>query len=87
MKYRIAIGGAVGLLVAGCWAVFAAATFPSTSERLRDVWTFVCITCPIAMAGMHYRIRLYEVLVANAVTYGFVALLVETVRKQLHRTH
>jgi len=87
MKHRIAIGAAVGFLVAGGWAIFAAATFPSTSELLRDVWTFVCITCPIAIAGMHYRISLYEVLVANAVTYGFVALLVETVRKQLHRTH
>jgi len=87
MKHRIAIWAIIGFLVAGCWAVFAAATFPSTSERLRDVWTFVCITCPIAIAGKHYRISLYEVLVANALTYGFVALVVETVRKQLHHTH
>jgi hypothetical protein len=87
MKNRVAIWAIVGFLVAGCWAVFAAATFPSTSERLRDVWTFVCVTCPIAIVGMHHRISLYEVLVTNAVTYGFVGLAVETLRKQLHHTH
>lgn len=87
MKRRIAIWAMAGFLVASCWAVFAAATFPSASEHLREVWTFVCITCPIAIAGMHYRISLYEVLLANAVTYGLVALVVETVRKQLDHRH
>ena len=87
MKRRITIWAMVGFLVAGGWAVFAAATFPSTTERLRDLWTFVCITCPIAIAGMHYRFSLYEVLVANAVTYGLVAVVVESVRKQLRHTH
>lgn len=86
MKHRIAIWAIVGFLVAGFWAVFAAATFPSTSERMRDIWAFVCVTCPIAVAGMHHRISLYEVLVANAVTYGFLGL-VETLRKQLHHAH
>lgn len=87
MKHRIAIWAIIGFLVAGSWAVFAAANFPSTSERMRDVWTFVCITCPIAIAGMHHRISLYEVLVANAVAYGFVGLVVETLRKQFHHGH
>jgi hypothetical protein len=73
-----------GFFVAGFWALFAVATFPSTSERLRDVWTFVCITCPIAIAGMHHPISVYETLVANAVTYGVVGLIVETLRKRLH---
>ena len=87
MKHRIPVWAVVGFLVAGSWAVFAAATFPSTNERMRDVWTFVCVTCPIAIAGMHHRISLYDVLVANAVTYGLVGLVVETVRKQLHHAH
>jgi hypothetical protein len=87
MRYRIAIWAIVGFLVAASWALFAAATFPSTSERMRDVWTFVCITCPIAVAGMHHRISIYEVLVANAITYGFLGLVVETLRKQLHHVH
>jgi hypothetical protein len=50
---------------------------------MRDVWTIVCITCPISIAGMHHPISLYEVLAANAVTYGFLGLAVETLRKQL----
>ena len=76
-----------GFLLAAFWAVFAAVTFPSTSERMRDLWTFVCITCPIAIAGGHHPIRLYEVLIANTLTYAFVGLMVEALRKQLYRAH
>jgi hypothetical protein len=84
MKYRIAMWTLVGFLVAGFWALFAVATFPSTSERMRDVWTFVCITCPIAIAGKHHAISLYETLAANALTYALLGLIVETSRKRLH---
>jgi len=84
MKHRIAIWAVVGFLVAGFWALFAVATFPSTSERMRDVWTFICITCPVAIAGMHHAISLYETLAANAATYALVGLIVETLRKRLH---
>jgi hypothetical protein len=73
-----------GFLVAGFWAIFAFVTFPSTNERMRDVWTLVCLTCPVAIAK-HYPISLYEVLVANAVTYAMIGLIVETLRNQLHR--
>jgi predicted membrane-bound mannosyltransferase len=84
MKYRIAIWALVGFLFAGFWALFAVATFPSTSERMRDLWTFVCITCPIAIAGKHHAISLYETLAANAVAYALVGLIVEASRKRLH---
>jgi hypothetical protein len=87
MKNRITMWVFVGFLLAGFWALFAAATFPSTSERMRNVWPLVCLTCPIAIAGMHHPISLYEVLVANAITYGFVGLIVETMWKQLHPAH
>lgn len=83
MKKRIAMWAIVGFLFAGLWALFAAATFPSI-ERTRDVWTLICITCPIAIAGMHHAISVYAALAANAITYGFVGLIVETLRKQLH---
>ena len=85
MKYRIAMWAIVGFLVAGLWALFAIATFPSTSERMRDVWNFVCITCPIAIVGTYHAISVYETLAANAVTYALVGLIVETLRKRLHR--
>ena len=78
MKYRIAMWASAGFLVAGFWALFAIATFPSTSERMRDVWTLLSLTCPIAIAGMYYPVSLYEVLAANAVTYALVGLIVET---------
>lgn len=84
MRHRIGMWAIAGFLLAGFWALFAIATFPSTNERLRDVWFLVCITCPIAVAGMHHAISLYEALAANAITYGLVGLMVETLRKQLH---
>ena len=84
MKFRIAMWAIAGFLVAGFWALFAFATFPSTNERMRDVWALVSLTCPVAIAGRHYPISLYEVLAANAVTYALVGLIVETLRHQLH---
>jgi hypothetical protein len=84
VKYRIAIWIVTGFLIAGFWALFAMATFPSSPERMRDVWIVVCVTCPVAILGKHYPISLYVALVANAVAYGFVGLAVEALRKQLH---
>ena len=84
MKYRIALWGSAGFLVASFWALFAFATFPATNERLRDLWALVSLTCPVAIAGRHYPISLYEALAANAVTYALVGLIVETLRHQLH---
>jgi hypothetical protein len=83
MKCRIAMWASAGFLVAGSWALFAFATFPSTNERMRDVWTLISLTCPVAIAGRHYPISLYEVLAANAVTYALVGLIGETLRHQL----
>jgi hypothetical protein len=83
VKYRIAMWAGAGFLVAVFWALFAIATFPSTSERMRDVWTLISLTCPVAIAGRHYPISLYEVLAANAVTYALAGLIVETLRRQL----
>jgi hypothetical protein len=85
MKYRIAMWATAGFLVACFWVLFAIATFPSSIERMRDLWALVGFTCPVAMAGRYYPISFYEVLAANAITYASVGLLVETVRKQLHQ--
>ncbi len=86
MKYRIALWASAGFLVAGFWALFAFATFPSTNERMRDVWALVSLTCPVAIAGRHYAISLYEALAINTVTYALVGLLVETLRRQLNHS-
>jgi len=82
MKYRIAMWASAGFMAAGFWAIFAFVTFPSTNERMRDVWTLVCLTCPIAIAK-HYPMSLYEVLAANAVTYALIGMMVEVLRHQL----
>ena len=87
MKYRIALWCSAGFLVAGFWALFAFATFPATNERLRDLWALVSLTCPVAIAGRHYPISLYEALAANAVTYALVGLIVETLRQRLHHAY
>ena len=83
MKYRVAMWATVGFLVAGFWALLFLATFPHTNERMRDMWAFVIITCPIAVVR-RYPISLYEVLAANAITYGMVGLIMETLLKRLH---
>jgi hypothetical protein len=84
MRNRIAMWASAGFLVASFWALFAFATFPSTSERMRDVWGLVSLTCPVAIAGRHYAISVYEALAANAVTYALVGLIVETLRHRVH---
>lgn len=78
MKYRVAIWACAGFAVAAFWAFFAWAAFPSGLERTSSLWTFLSVTCPIAIAGRHYAISLYEVLVANAATYALIGLIVES---------
>ncbi len=83
MKYPIAMWASAGFLVGGFWALFAVTTFPSTNERMRDVWSLVGLACPVAIAGRHYAISFYEALAVNTVTYALVGLFVETLRRQL----
>ena len=84
MKLRIAIWASAGFLVAAFWALFAIATFPATSERMRDVGILISLTCPVSIAGMHYPISLFEALAANTLTYALVGLIVEVLRHPLH---
>jgi len=84
MKYRIAVWASAGFLVAGGWALYALATLPFTNERMREAWTLISLTCPIALVGMHFPISLYWTLIANAATYALVGLIVETLRHRLN---
>ena len=86
MKYRIGIWAIVGLLVAGFWALFAFATFPST-DRMREILPLITFTCPIGILGMHHALSIYAVLAANALTYAVLGLIIETLRRQLHHAH
>jgi hypothetical protein len=85
MKYRIAIWGAAGFLVASGWAVyFLVAVKNLPIEPM--VSTLVRLTCPIAIVGSHYPVSLYLALAANVATYALVGLVVETLRRQSNRS-
>jgi len=84
MKYRIAIGAGVGLLVAAGWALYALVTTPPALGLGDPLLPLVRLTCPIAILGSSYPISLYLVLLANAATYALAGLLVETLRQRLH---
>ena len=86
MKRRIFIWAGAGFLVAAFWALYALAAFPSTNERMRDLWPVVTVTCPILIGGIHYPISLYQALAANTFTYALVGLIVESLRR-LHSRH
>lgn len=82
MRSRIAWWAAAGFLVAGCWALFAIATFPHTNERMRDLWVLIGVTCPVAFIGRHFQLSLNWVLAANGATYALVGLIGEALRRQ-----
>src|SRR5438093_13282632 len=72
MKRRIVTWAIAGFLVAGFWALYAAAPFPSPLISDQPiVWTVINITCPISFASFlfHFCIKLYWVLLDTAATY------------------
>ena len=81
MKYRIAMWASAGFLVAAYWAVYAFATMPLMPFTQPEIMILVRVTCPTALLSF-YPLSLYWVLLANAVTYGLIGLIVETLRPQ-----
>ncbi len=66
MRYRVALWGLVGFLIAAGWAVFLWATFPTFHSReLMDV---ARLTCPISVIGERYHFGVWVgwVLASNA---------------------
>jgi hypothetical protein len=82
MKYRIAMWATAGLLVAGCWGLYFAAASKDVPIT-PIVYVLARLTCPVAIAGSHFPLSLYLVLIANAATYALVGLIVEMLRHQL----
>ena len=83
MKLRVGIWAGVGLLVAIGWAFYAYPTFLIEEDPI--VFNLALLTQPIALASvrLHFGIGLYWVLLANALTYGLIGLVVESVRQKL----
>jgi hypothetical protein len=85
MKYRIAMWASVGFLVAGGWALYFA--WSNKDNPIPPiVSTLSRLTCPVAIAGSHFPLSLYWVLVANVATYAVVGLIVEILRRQLNHS-
>jgi hypothetical protein len=84
MKYRIAVWAGAGLLVAGCWAIYAILSHPPALTTADPILPLVRLTCPISNLGF-YPLSLYWVLAANAATYALLGLIVETLRLRLRR--
>jgi hypothetical protein len=84
MKYRMAVWAGAGLLVAGCWALYAVLSSPPALTTADPILPLVRLTCPITLIGF-YPLKLYWVLVANAATYALLGFIVETLRHRLRR--
>ena len=85
MKYRIAMWASAGFLVAGGWAFYFA--WANKDNPIPPVVsTLSRLTCPVAIAGSHFQLSLYLVLVANVATYALVGLIVEILRRQLNHS-
>jgi hypothetical protein len=84
MNFRIALWASVGVLVASGW-FFYASVVPADAP-VPMLWPLAFLTQPILFAGsyLHFGIKFYWVLLANAATYAFVGLLVEMMRRQHH---
>jgi hypothetical protein len=80
MKCQIAIWGTQGALVVVGWSLYIYAISPVQLVTQGTVWILACLTCPIALAH-RYPLSFYFVLLANAVTYALVGVIVETIRR------
>jgi hypothetical protein len=89
MKDRIALWAAVGLLVASCWFLCASVWTITITAAEPIVSTLAFLTQPILFVSsyFHFGMYFYWVLLANAVTYALIGLIVETLRHQLHHAN
>ena len=85
MKSRIAVWAGSGFAIAVAWALYALATHPPSMTSADPILPLVQLTCPIVFASsyFHFGVSLYWSLVANAVTYSLIGLLVESSRHRL----
>ena len=79
MRFRIAVWASSGFLVAVAWAIYAFVSRPFTFSD--PMMALAQLTCPIALFRS-YPLRLEWVVLANAATYAFVGLIVESLRRR-----
>ena len=81
MKSRITIWATFGALVVVAWRTYISATLSNPLGRDSVGRALIYLTCPISVAGQHHPQGFYFVLIANAVTYALLGVVVETTRR------
>jgi hypothetical protein len=83
--FRVVIWASAGFLVSAGWGFYFATTNKAIPIRL-VVDALARLTQPAAAVVVyfnpHYLLGLRAVAIANAVTYAFVGLIVETIRRR-----
>lgn len=87
MKFRVAMCGLVGFFVSACWVVYAFTRTVPISPAEPLVWSLARWTQPVVLLSLtlHFGVRFYWVLVANALTYAILGTLTELLRRQLRQ--
>jgi hypothetical protein len=83
MKYRIALWAVIGCLIAAAWAFYFGSTDKANAID-PIVYTLASLTQPIVFFVRHSAFSLYDVIVANALTYAVVGLTVEMIRRKMN---
>ena len=85
MRRRIALWAIAGFLISAGWVLYSFSAFPSPLADHPLLLRIAVLTQPIALVSfyVHFGIRFYWVLLANAATYAVLGLIVENLRRQL----
>ena len=89
MKLRIALWALAGTLIAAAWATYAYAAGPVPMLAHPAVWSFARLTCPLVLVAdyFHAGVSVFWTLIANALTYGLMGFIVESLRPALRHAH
>jgi hypothetical protein len=87
MRRRIALWAMVGFLISAGWTLYSFSSVPSPLADHPLLLNLAIFTQPVALLSfyVHFGVRFYWVLLANAATYGLLGYMVESLRGQLRR--
>jgi hypothetical protein len=88
MKYRVALWSAAGFLVSLGWFIFASTRDLPFTVGNRIAWNLAQLTQPVLFTSSvtHAGLQFYWVFLGNALTYGLIGLMFETVRRRAFHT-
>lgn len=86
MKYRIAVWGLVGLLVAAFWMILSVAVPMWREPVLMELARFTCPIVAISWA-LNFGVKWYWVILTNVAAYALIGLIIETLRSSHRQLH